>query len=170
MTTMASQITSLTVGLLNLLFRRRSKKTSKLRVTGLCAGNSPETGEFPAQRASNAGNVSIWWRHHVFPASTDGTLRTWDVENIKELKVIDLQEEESGVAPSHIPFMSLVNGDKWVACFSIVLLSLYDLESGLYLKSFDIQIDRDGDFLKRKYVSNTDFTDPSHKSNDALDK
>ena len=51
--------------LLNRLFRRRSKKTSKLRVTGLCAGNSPETGEFPAQRASNAENVSIWWRHHA---------------------------------------------------------------------------------------------------------
>ena len=51
--------------LLNRLFRRRSKKTSKLRVTGLCAGNSPETGEFAAQRASNAENVSIWWRHHV---------------------------------------------------------------------------------------------------------
>ena len=46
------------------LFRRRSKKTSKLRVTGLCAGNSPGTGEFPAQMASNAENVSIWWRHH----------------------------------------------------------------------------------------------------------
>ena len=27
--------------LLNRLFRRRSKKTSKLRVTGFCAGNSP---------------------------------------------------------------------------------------------------------------------------------
>ena len=51
--------------LLNHLFRRRSKKTSKLRVTGLCAGNSPVTGEFPTQRASNAENVSIWWRHHV---------------------------------------------------------------------------------------------------------
>ena len=49
---------------LNRLFRRRSKKTSKLRVTGLCAGNSPGTGEFPAQMASNAQNVSIWWRHH----------------------------------------------------------------------------------------------------------
>ena len=24
-----------------------------------------ETGEFPAQMASNAENVSIWWRHHV---------------------------------------------------------------------------------------------------------
>ena len=51
--------------LLNRLFRGRSKKTSKLRVTGLCAGNSPVTGEFPAQRASNAENVSVWWRHHV---------------------------------------------------------------------------------------------------------
>ena len=54
--------------LLNRLFRRKSKKTSKLRVTGLCAGNSPGTGEFPAQMASYAENVSIWWRHHeMFP-------------------------------------------------------------------------------------------------------
>ena len=51
--------------LLNRLFRRRSKKTSKLRVTGLCVGNSPGTGEFPAQMASNAENVSIWWLHHA---------------------------------------------------------------------------------------------------------
>ena len=40
------------------------KETSNLYVTGLCAGNSPLTGEFPAQMASNAENVSIWWRHH----------------------------------------------------------------------------------------------------------
>ena len=50
--------------LLNRSFRRRSKKTSKLRVTGLCAGKSPGTGEFPTQMASYAENVSIWWRHH----------------------------------------------------------------------------------------------------------
>ena len=30
---------------------------------------SPVTGEFPAQRANNAENVSIWWRHHVSLAS-----------------------------------------------------------------------------------------------------
>ena len=30
-----------------------------------CAGNSRVTGEFPAQRTSNAENVSIWWRHHL---------------------------------------------------------------------------------------------------------
>ena len=40
--------------LFNRLFRRRSKETSKLRVTGLCAGNSPVTGEFTAQMASYA--------------------------------------------------------------------------------------------------------------------
>ena len=45
--------------LLNRLFRRRSKKTSKLRVTGFC--------EFPAQMASNAEKISIWWHHHVMP-------------------------------------------------------------------------------------------------------
>ena len=56
--------------LLNRLFRRRSKKTSKLRVTGICAGNSPVTDEFPAQMASNAENVSIWWRLRVFSNST----------------------------------------------------------------------------------------------------
>ena len=50
--------------LLNRSFRRRSKKTSKLHVTDLCAGNSSVTGEFPALRACNAENVSIWWRHH----------------------------------------------------------------------------------------------------------
>ena len=49
---------------LNRSIRRRSKKTSKLRITGLCAGNSLGTGEFPAQMANNAENVSIWWRHH----------------------------------------------------------------------------------------------------------
>ena len=53
------------VCLLNRLFGRRTKKTSKLRVTGLWVGNSPRTGEFTAQMASNAENVSIWCRHHV---------------------------------------------------------------------------------------------------------
>ena len=58
--------------LLNRLYRRRSKKILKLRVTGLCAGNSPVTGEFPAQMASNAENISIWWRHHDLSQWRDG--------------------------------------------------------------------------------------------------
>ena len=45
-------------------FRRRSKKTSKLPITGFGEGNARVTGEFPTQRASNVENASIWWRHH----------------------------------------------------------------------------------------------------------
>ena len=59
--------------LLNCLLRRRLKKTSKLRITGLCEENPPVTSVFPSQRASNADNVSIWWRHRenfgIFPGS-----------------------------------------------------------------------------------------------------
>ena len=63
----ASQINNLAIVYSwNRLFRRRSKKTLKLRVTGLCVGNSPGTGEFPAQMASNEEKVSIWWRHHTY--------------------------------------------------------------------------------------------------------
>ena len=64
MSALASQITSLTIIYSTVYSRRGSKKTSKFRVTGLRARNSPVTGEFPAQRASNAEIASIWWRHH----------------------------------------------------------------------------------------------------------
>ena len=69
MSTMASQITSLTIVYSTVYSRRRSKKASKLHVTGVCEWNSLVTGEFPAQKASNAENVSIWWRHHANASS-----------------------------------------------------------------------------------------------------
>ena len=65
--------------LLNCLFRRRSKKASKLRVTGLCEGNSPVTGGFPVRRASNAENVSISWRHHVLTMDTPYLTHEFDI-------------------------------------------------------------------------------------------
>ena len=54
MSAMASQITRLTIVYSTVYSRRRSKKASKLRVIGRCDGNSPVTGEFPAQKVSNA--------------------------------------------------------------------------------------------------------------------
>ena len=61
----ASQITSLAIVYsTGFFFRLISKKTSKLRVDGLCAGNSPGAGEFRTQMVSNAEIVSVWWRHH----------------------------------------------------------------------------------------------------------
>ena len=61
--------------LLNRLFERRSKKTSKLGVIGLCAGNSPATGEFPAQMASNADDDVIM-RH---PYCSKSQIRLYNI-------------------------------------------------------------------------------------------
>ena len=65
MIAMASQVTSLMV-VYQRFIQAQIKKIarSKHRVTGFCEGNSPATGEFPAQRARNAENVSFWWRRH----------------------------------------------------------------------------------------------------------
>ena len=43
----------------------------------LCAGNSLVTGEFPAQMASNAENVSIWWHHHGHIGTWSSDTRLW---------------------------------------------------------------------------------------------
>ena len=64
MTTLASQITSLAI-VYSIVYsdadQRKHQSSASLAFVG---GNSPGTGEFPAQMASNAENVSIWWRHH----------------------------------------------------------------------------------------------------------
>ena len=65
MTTMASQITSLTIVYSTVYSGADQRKHQSSASLAICAGNSPETSEFPAQMASNAENVSIWWRHHV---------------------------------------------------------------------------------------------------------
>ena len=107
--------------LLNRLFRHRSKKASKLRVTGLCVGNSPVTGEFPAQMARSAGNVSIWWRHHVLISqrprssndlwvnigSDNGRLGTEQV-NAWTLSLQRRHNGSDGVS-NHQPFHCLLN-------------------------------------------------------------
>ena len=79
--------------LLNSWFRRRSKKTSKLRVTGLCAGNSSENGEFSAQKASNMENVSNWWRHHA-----SQQFRCVIMVNIPSLKLLSVSQVVNFIA------------------------------------------------------------------------
>ena len=65
MSTVASQITGVSIVWSTVYSGAYEKQTPKLCVSGLCVENSPVTSEFPAERASNAENVSIWWRHHV---------------------------------------------------------------------------------------------------------
>ena len=69
MGTMAFQITSLTIVYSTVYsgtYQRKHQSSASLAfVWGIHV-----TGEFPAQMASNAENISIWWRHHVEPMAT----------------------------------------------------------------------------------------------------
>ena len=62
MSTMASEITSLTI-VYSIVYSGGDQRKHESPASR--AGNSLVTCEFPAQRASNAENVSIWWRHHA---------------------------------------------------------------------------------------------------------
>ena len=67
MDSMASQITSLTFVYSTVYSgadqRKHQSSASLAFVWGIHRGAG--TGEFPAHMASNAENVSIWWRHHA---------------------------------------------------------------------------------------------------------
>ena len=56
----ASLITSLMIAFIQAQIKENIKAPRHWPLCGEFTG----TGEFPTQMASNAENVSIWWRHH----------------------------------------------------------------------------------------------------------
>ena len=62
MSTIASQITSLAI-VYSTVYSDADQRKHKSSASLAFVRGIP--GEFPAQRASNAENVSIWWHHHV---------------------------------------------------------------------------------------------------------
>ena len=63
MSMMASQITGLTIVYSTVYPGADQRKHQSSMSLAFCAGNSPVASEFPAHKASNTENVSIWWRH-----------------------------------------------------------------------------------------------------------
>ena len=85
MTTMASQITSASRLFTQPFIQTQIKENIKApRHWPLCGGFTG-TGEFPAQRASNAENVSIWWRHH----DGQGTYSAYNQWHINENRFME---------------------------------------------------------------------------------
>ena len=100
--------------LLNRLFRHRSKKTSKLCVTGLCEGNSLVTSEFPAQRASNAENYSIWWCHHDKSLKYNCPyLSCWQMPSSPPWSPYYMKSHDAHILCVSITFMSLHPYSLW---------------------------------------------------------
>ena len=107
MDTMASQITILAIVYSTVYSGADQRNHQSSALLAFCAGNSPVTGEFPAQMASNVENVFIWWHHHV------------------------LQERFSATCPISLSR----NGRKWkmpvnLLCF---LKWIHDLKAGKYV-------------------------------------
>ena len=103
-------------GLFNRLIQRISKKTSKVNVTGLCTRNSLGTGEFPAQMASNAKNVSIWWRHHVNTSRQNPKMHIWcryGDYNSNPLHVIARTSRKWLILPSRSKSMTPIFNTSW---------------------------------------------------------
>ena len=69
---MAFQITSLTIVYSTVYTGADQIKHQSFAPLAFVRGNSQVTGEIPAQMASNAENVSIWWYHHVVECSMTG--------------------------------------------------------------------------------------------------
>ena len=65
MSLMASQITSLTI-IYSTVYSGADQRKHKSFTTLAFVRGIHRTGEFPAQMASNAENISIWWRHHAY--------------------------------------------------------------------------------------------------------
>ena len=66
MSAVASKMTNISTVCSTLCPGAHQRNAPKLRVTGLCEANPLVTCCFVSQKASNAINVSIWWRHHGF--------------------------------------------------------------------------------------------------------
>ena len=64
MSAMVSQITDVSIVCSTDCSGANQRKHQSSAPLGLCEGNPPVTGGFPSQRASNTGDISIWWRHH----------------------------------------------------------------------------------------------------------
>ena len=89
MGTMAPQITSPTI-VYSTVIQTQIKENIKARRHWPLCGEFTGTGEFPAQRASNAENVPILWRHHgkqqtslpgiyTRPLTKYGGTTTWNI-------------------------------------------------------------------------------------------
>ena len=63
MGTMASQTTSFTI-VYSTVYSGADQRRHQSSASLAFVGNSPVTGDLRAQMASNAENVSIWWRQH----------------------------------------------------------------------------------------------------------
>ena len=109
MGTIVSQITSLTIVYSTVYSDADQRKHQSSVLLAICVGNSPGTGEFPAQMASNAENVSIWWRPDAYAAGSPYLIHWWTVVKWtlrKKLQWILNENNEISLKKMHLKIIS----------------------------------------------------------------
>ena len=131
---MASQIASLTsvysTAYLGADQRKHQSSASLAFVREI--HRSPE--KFPAQMASNAGNVSIWWRHHVWCCENGGniyTFKTATKECVGPGTIWNIRNENN----NYLHDVSLNN-----CCIEIILCFYYKTISALRTMRFPLHM------------------------------
>ena len=132
MGTVASQITSLKIVYSTVYSGTDEIKHQSSASLAFCAGNSPVTGEFPAQNASNAENVSIWWRHHEL-------MHWYNMTGNKKLMLPQIKDIGNTWLTSFAPVICKTHsseaGDRicWLWGSTPCLLMHWPLESSVHL-------------------------------------
>ena len=141
MSTVESPITSFT-NVYSTVYSGKRWKRSKLRVTCLWEGNSLVTGEFPTQRASNAENVSIWWRHHVTHIKLENRYGFWSQTGCV---TVPGREAAFLVARQRFPYrsrfnFSVTNMENMLPCNAICDIMHIDFSRKIYCGANDASI------------------------------
>ena len=91
MSTMASQITSVSMVCSTICWGAHQRKHQNYASLTFCEGNPLVTGGIPLQKASNAENVSIWWCHHALgpPYSRYDLSIDWCMEGVSSSVIND---------------------------------------------------------------------------------
>ena len=127
----ASQITSLTHPVYSIVYsdadqRKHQSSTSLAFVRGIQQVHC--TGEFPAQRASNAEIVSLWWRHHVFDTVNNSSTSITNQPKTKKVLLHDCEWSPITLiqrmlcTKSYEKYQGRNNHFRSVRCISIVWL------------------------------------------------
>ena len=99
-------------------------------------GNSPVTGEFPAQMASNAENVSIWWRHHKCTIPMPLPVRTV-FSSLVYIFSISLKLMDANIFVTRVSIFGLTNRTYVVLKWNFIILN--SLNKGVSPTTKDLQ-------------------------------
>ena len=109
MSVMASQNTGVSIVYSTICSEADQRKHQSSALLAFCEGNSPVTGEFPAQSACNAENVSIWWRHHAAPYWFWGQNIPWPMPWLMHDDVMKWKH-----FPRNWPFVRGIHRSRWI--------------------------------------------------------